>query len=69
MNSFESPQDVWRKIKKINALKEYEEAVEEIFRNIEITEKPWMESLFEIKESFSNIIRTFDENFKVSWLA
>ena len=40
MNSFESPQDVWRKIKKINALKEYEEAVEEIFRNIEITEKP-----------------------------
>ena len=40
MNSFESPQDVWRKIKKINALQEYEEAVEEIFRNIEITEKP-----------------------------
>ncbi len=33
MNSFEEPQVVWRKIKKINALKEYEEAVEEIFRN------------------------------------
>ena len=39
MNSFESPQDVWRKIKKINALKEYEEAVETIFRDIEITIK------------------------------
>ena len=33
MNSFEEPQDVWRKIKKINALKEYEDAVEEIFKN------------------------------------
>ena len=33
MDSFEEPQVVWRKIKKINALKEYEEAVEEIFRN------------------------------------
>ena len=32
MNSFEEPQVVWRKIKKINALKEYEEAVEEIFK-------------------------------------
>ena len=32
MNSFEEPQTVWRKIKKINALKEYEEAVETIFR-------------------------------------
>ena len=32
MNSFEEPQVVWRKIKKINALKEYEEAVEIIFR-------------------------------------
>ena len=31
MNSFEEPQVVWRKIKKINALKEYEEAVETIF--------------------------------------
>ena len=39
MNSFESPQDIWRKIKKINALKEYEEAVETIFRDIEITIK------------------------------
>ena len=33
MNSFEEPQVVWRKIKKINALREYEEAVEEIFKN------------------------------------
>ena len=33
MYSFEEPQVVWRKIKKINALKEYEDAVEEIFRN------------------------------------
>jgi tRNA-dihydrouridine synthase len=33
MYSFEEPQVVWRKIKKINALKDYEEAVEEIFRN------------------------------------
>ena len=33
MNSFEEPQVVWRKIKKINVLKEYEEAVEEIFKN------------------------------------
>ena len=32
MNSFEEPQVVWRKIKKINALKEYEEAVEVIFK-------------------------------------
>ena len=32
MYSFEEPQDIWRKIKKINALKEYEEAVETIFR-------------------------------------
>ena len=39
INSFEEPQDVWRKIKKINALKEYEEAVETIFRDIEITIK------------------------------
>ena len=34
MNSFEKPQAVWRKIKKINALKEYEEAVDEIFNSI-----------------------------------
>ncbi|MBO6024390.1 MAG: tRNA-dihydrouridine synthase family protein [Bacteroidales bacterium] len=33
MNSFEEPQAVWRKIKKINALKEYEDAVEEVFKN------------------------------------
>jgi len=33
MNSFEEPQVVWRKIKKINALREYEESVEEIFKN------------------------------------
>ena len=33
MNSFEEPQVVWRRIKKINALKEYEEVVEEIFKN------------------------------------
>ena len=32
MNSFEEPQMVWRKIKKLNALKEYEEAVEVIFK-------------------------------------
>ena len=32
MYSFEEPQVVWRKIKKIQALKEYEEAVEEIFK-------------------------------------
>lgn len=32
MYSFDEPQDIWRKIKKINALKEYEEAVETVFR-------------------------------------
>ena len=37
MNAFEEPQSVWRKIKKINALKEYETAVEEIFKNNTIT--------------------------------
>ena len=36
MNSFEEPQVVWRKIKKINALREYEEAVETIFKEIAI---------------------------------
>ena len=36
MYSFEEPQVVWRKIKKINALKEYEEAVEDIFHNVAI---------------------------------
>jgi len=33
MNSFEEPQAVWRKIRKINALKEYEDAVEVVFNN------------------------------------
>ena len=36
MNSFEEPQVVWRRIKKINGLKEYEEAVEVIFRENQI---------------------------------
>ena len=36
MNSFEEPQVVWRKIKKLNALKEYEDAVETIFKEIPI---------------------------------
>ncbi len=36
MYSFEEPQNVWRKIKKINALREYEEAVEEVFKSIEL---------------------------------
>jgi len=34
MNSFEEPQVVWRKIKKINALKEYEDAVETVFMEV-----------------------------------
>ena len=34
MFSFEDPQNVWRKIKKINALKEYEEMEEMIFKEI-----------------------------------
>ncbi|MCR5645345.1 MAG: tRNA-dihydrouridine synthase family protein [Bacteroidales bacterium] len=34
MNSFDEPQVVWRKIKKINALKEYEDAVETIFMEV-----------------------------------
>ena len=33
MYSFDDPQDIWRKIKKINALKDYEEAVETVFRS------------------------------------
>ena len=37
MNSFDDPQNVWRKIKKLNALKDYENAVEEIFKEMEIT--------------------------------
>ena len=36
MNSFDDPQNIWRKIKKLNALKDYENAVEEIFREMEI---------------------------------
>ena len=32
MYSFDEPQDIWRKIKKINALKEYEETVDTVFR-------------------------------------
>ena len=36
MYSFEEPQVVWRKIKKINALKEYEEAVGTIFKEMVI---------------------------------
>ena len=36
MNSFEEPLVVWRKIKKINALKEYEEAVEYVFTDNKI---------------------------------
>jgi tRNA-dihydrouridine synthase len=33
MYSFDEPQDIWRKIKKINALKDYEEAVETVFQS------------------------------------
>ena len=33
MYSFDEPQDIWRKIKKINALKDYEEAVDTVFRS------------------------------------
>ena len=36
MYSFEDPQNVWRKIKKINALKEYEEMEEKIFKEISL---------------------------------
>ncbi len=39
MNSFEEPQVVWRKIKKINALKEYEEAVDVIFKEMALDSK------------------------------
>ena len=35
MNSFDDPQNAWRKIKKLNALKDYENAVEEIFKEME----------------------------------
>ena len=37
MNSFEEPQVVWRKIKKLNALKDYEEAAEIIFKESALT--------------------------------
>ena len=33
MNSFEEPQNIWRKVKKINNLEIYEETVELIFRD------------------------------------
>ena len=36
MFSFDEPQDIWRKIKKINALRDYEEAVEAVFREHEL---------------------------------
>ena len=36
MNSFEEPQTVWRKIKKLNSLKEYEDTVEYVFMNNKI---------------------------------
>ncbi len=36
MYSFDEPQDIWRKVKKLNALREYEEAVETIFREHEV---------------------------------
>ena len=36
MYSFDEPQDIWRKIKKINALKEYEDAVETVFRTHQV---------------------------------
>jgi len=39
MNSFEEPQVVWRKIKKLNSLKEYEDAVEYVFMNYMISSK------------------------------
>ncbi|MBR4147744.1 MAG: tRNA-dihydrouridine synthase family protein [Bacteroidales bacterium] len=36
MYSFDESQDIWRKIKKINALKDYEEAVESVFREHQV---------------------------------
>ena len=33
MYSFDEPQEIWRKIKKTNVLKDYEEAVETVFRS------------------------------------
>ena len=37
MNIFDDPQNVWRKVKKVNHLDEYEEAVEAIFSEYNIT--------------------------------
>lgn len=39
MQSFDDPQGIWRKIKKLNALKEYENAVETIFKEHELCER------------------------------
>lgn len=39
MHSFEEPQVVWRKIKKSNSLKEYEDAVEYVFMSILLSSK------------------------------
>ena len=39
IHSFEEPQVVWRKIKKSNSLKEYEDAVEYVFMNILLSSK------------------------------
>lgn len=44
MYSFDEPQDIWRKIKKINALKEYEEAVEAVFQERFLREAPRKEA-------------------------
>lgn len=37
MFSFDDPQQVWRKLKKINDMKEYESAVVELFRDIKLS--------------------------------
>lgn len=37
MNIFDDPQNVWRKVKKVNHLDEYEEAVETIFNEYNLT--------------------------------
>lgn len=36
MNIFDDPQNVWRKVKKVNHLDEYEEAVEMVFNNYKV---------------------------------
>jgi hypothetical protein len=38
MNSFEEPQNIWRKVKKINNLEVYEETVELIFRDEKLSQ-------------------------------